>query len=561
MISKEKQTNRFECDVLVIGGGMAGFYAAIRANQKGLKVTITDKGTVGRSGFTPWANTFSIFDESLGDDPQEWIKAVQSKGEYLVNLAYFNMQIEDSLARYKELLNWGIVDSRPEEWDKTSSISSRKYLLGHDRRILMPKILKEADITMVQRVMITELLKDDKQIIGAIGFHMESSEIMLFSAKAVILCTGAGGYKAPGYPIHCSTFDGDAMAYNAGASIAGKDFMDFHFTGDINPWDVFQMEEEIFVNRIYPTKGPELEGPSVSIDPIFKIHKNAPPLNEFLPKEPPPKNPEDYRNKGKSLMPKLPKGNIVMGAATGLGVHKSEGIWPVNNECYSGIPGLYAAGDALASMICGAAYPSTGMGLSGSAVQGYRAGEAAAVFASQCNNSTVSSDSVTSASERMFAPLKSSRGFNPRWVNQVLLNTMAPYYILLVMEKKRLESTLNQIEFLQQNLVTRMKAKDNHELRLVHEVCNMTLNAEMKLRACLMRTESRGNHYRQDFPARNDKEWLAWILISKGKDSKMSLKKEPVPQKWQGNINEPYEKRYTLRFPGELEYLENVGGK
>ena len=100
-----------------------------------------------------------------------------------------------------------------------------------------------------------------------------------------------------------------------------------------------------------------------------------------------------------------------------------------------------------------------------------------------------------------------------------------------------------------------MKAKDNHELRLVHEVENMVLNAEMKLRACLMRTESRGNHYRQDFPARNDKEWLAWILISKEENGKMMLKKKEVPTEWKGNLQQPYEERYTLRFPGELEFL------
>ncbi|MEI6054690.1 MAG: FAD-binding protein [Lentisphaerota bacterium] len=554
---------RFESDVLVIGGGMAGFFAAIRAVEKGQKVVMVDKGTVGRSGFTPWANTFSIFDESLGDKSEDWIKGVQAKGEYLVNLDYFNMQIEDSLARYKELLKWGIVDERPE-WDKDSSISARKYLSGHDRRILMPKVLKEAGVTMVQRVMITDLLKSSDCVVGAIGFQIESNETMVFRAKATVLCAGAGGYKAPGYPIHCSTFDGDAMAYRAGASIAGKDFMDFHFTGDIHPWDVFGMEEEVFVNRIYPTKGPTDEGPCISIDPAFNIHKDAPPLTEFMPEEAPLPETTDPRNKGKSLMPKMPKGNIIMGAATGLGVHKSEGVWPVNKECFSGVPGLYAAGDALASMICGASYPTTGMGLAGSAVQGYRAGDAAATFALQCDKPTVATDIIDSISESIFAPLNASKGFNPRWVSQVLLNTMAPYYILLVMEKSRLESALTQIEFMQEHIVPRMRAKDHHELRLVHETGNMVLNAEMKLRACLMRTESRGNHYRQDFPARNDKEWLAWVLINRGSDGKMKLKKESVPDAWKGNLSQPYNERYPRRFPSELEFLgikEKSGGK
>ena len=50
----------------MIGGGMAGAFAAITAKAQGLKVTLVDKGVVGRSGATPWANTFSVFDEAAG---------------------------------------------------------------------------------------------------------------------------------------------------------------------------------------------------------------------------------------------------------------------------------------------------------------------------------------------------------------------------------------------------------------------------------------------------------------------------------------------------------------
>lgn len=546
-------------DVLVIGGGMAGFFAALRAVEKGQKVVMVDKGTVGRSGFTPWANTFCVFDESLGDRADHWIKGVQAKGEYLVNLDYFSMLIDDSLARYNELLQWGIVDTRPE-WDRESSMPARKYLAGHDRRLLLPKVLKKSGVTMIQRVMITELLQHDGRVVGGMGFHMDKDELIAFHAKATVMCTGAGGYKAPGFPIHGSTFDGDAMAYRAGASISGKDFMDFHFTGDIHPWDIFAMEEEVFVNRIYPTKGPTVEGLGIGIDPIFEVQAEAPPITEFMPEDLAPPDPLDHRSQGKSLMPKMPNGNIVMGAATGLGVHKSEGIWPVNNECFSGVPGLFAAGDALASMMCGAGYPTTGMGLAGSAVQGYRAGEAAAEFASQARMVPVSQTTLGRLRQDTMAPLGADRGFNPRWVNQILLNTMAPYYILLVMEKKRLESVLTQIEFIQDNVVPRIRAQDRHELRLAHEARNLVLNAEMKLRACLFRNESRGNHYREDFPARDDREWLAWVIISRDSDGKMDLRKHTVPAEWQGDLSQPYERRYPRRFPGELEFLRAKRG-
>ncbi len=68
-------------------------------------------------------------------------------------------------------------------------------------------------------------------------------------------------------------------------------------------------------------------------------------------------------------------------------------------------------------------------------------------------------------------------------------------------------------------------AEDIHDLRKAHEVKNMILNAEMKLRASLYRTESRGNHYREDYPDANDNDWLAWVVMQKGNDGSMQMEK------------------------------------
>jgi succinate dehydrogenase/fumarate reductase flavoprotein subunit len=71
-------------------------------------------------------------------------------------------------------------------------------------------------------------------------------------------------------------------------------------------------------------------------------------------------------------------------------------------------------------------------------------------------------------------------------------------------------------------------ADDLHELRQCHETANMVLNAEMKLRAALLRTESRGSHYREDYPERNDKDWLCWIKIRRAADGSMELVKHAI---------------------------------
>ena len=88
---------------------------------------------------------------------------------------------------------------------------------------------------------------------------------------------------------------------------------------------------------------------------------------------------------------------------------------------------------------------------------------------------------------------------------------------------------------------------------------NMLLNAEMKLRAALFRTESRGTHCREDFPLRDDPEWLCWVTLEKG-DGRMVPGKRPIPREWWPDLSAPYEERYPFRLPGEGEAGPPDGG-
>ncbi|MFT7002857.1 MAG: succinate dehydrogenase/fumarate reductase flavoprotein subunit, partial [Sulfurimonas sp.] len=72
-----------------------------------------------------------------------------------------------------------------------------------------------------------------------------------------------------------------------------------------------------------------------------------------------------------------------------------------------------------------------------------------------------------------------------------------------------------------------IKASDMHELRLAHETINMVISAEMKLKASLMRKESRCRHYRLDYPKMDNENWQAWINIYKDEDAKMAFEKQP----------------------------------
>jgi succinate dehydrogenase/fumarate reductase flavoprotein subunit len=96
------------------------------------------------------------------------------------------------------------------------------------------------------------------------------------------------------------------------------------------------------------------------------------------------------------------------------------------------------------------------------------------------------------------------------------------------------------------SLLNRTGTASYHE-----EVKNMALDAEMRLRASLYPKESRGTHFRQDYPRRDDPAWLAWVKVKKDTHGKIKVSKEPIPEKWWPDLAEPYEKRYPRMFPGE----------
>ncbi|MEJ2739058.1 MAG: FAD-binding protein, partial [Dehalococcoidia bacterium] len=237
---------------------------------------------------------------------------------------------------------------------------------------------------------------------------------------------------------------------------------------------------------------------------------------------------------------------------SGAGTSDSQtaGIWTIDTKCATSIPGLFAAGESCGTRYVGAVHTARGFGLTASAVTGARAGRNAAEYALGIDGPVPDREEIERAKRTIYEPLERKSGFSPRWVTQLLHNTMVPYFILHIKHKDRLQSALTIVEFLRDHLAPKLVAGNDHELRLAHETKNMVLNAEMMLRASLFRTESRGQHYREDCPRRDDPEWLAWIKI-KEEDGKMKAIKVPVPEKWWPDLSEPYEERYPSRFLGE----------
>jgi succinate dehydrogenase/fumarate reductase flavoprotein subunit len=157
---------------------------------------------------------------------------------------------------------------------------------------------------------------------------------------------------------------------------------------------------------------------------------------------------------------------------------------------------------------------------------------------------------VNTVKAAVCAPMLRTGGFSPAWVTQVLQGFMFPYFILYMKHESRLKPALSLVEFVNKHLVPMMKVNDAHEWRLAQETEHMALMAEMILKASLFRTESRGIHFREDYPRRDDPTWLAWTKVRE-ENGAITLYKQPVPKEWWPDLSAPYEERYPSALPLE----------
>jgi succinate dehydrogenase/fumarate reductase flavoprotein subunit len=533
----------FDADVLVIGGGIAATWAALKAKEAGAKVILVDKGTVGRSGKSPWFGITCHYDPKGSSTQEEW-KAVSLKGtEYICRQDYYKYFFENSKECWDTMTSWGV--------NKSSKV-------GHAG--LFRDVLLEAGVEIHERIMITDLIVKNGETVGAAGFPADEDKLVVFKAKAVLNCAGAGTFKGPGYAVGPVTFDGHMLGYRAGCEITGKEWGDFHTSQIKDPTATWGMD---FGQGLQDTDEPSGHPPAVA---AISVHAGNVPatraMNEGDDEGPSSgggnsrpsggdSRPSGGGGSGNDARPSM-DGPITMAGTTGMAEHHLDGIFPADDAFGCGIPGFYAAGDALGTAGSGL----LGSGSAVSASHGAAAGKIVAAYVKKRKQTKVSAADLTDIKERIFKFRKTEQGFSPRWVQQVMQGIMMPYYVLHVKTEDRLNAALTNILFIKDHFTTYLLANDAHELRLAHEVENMVLNAEMKLRASLFRTESRHFHYREDIPARDDENWLAWVII-KQVDGEMKLSKRMMPEDWYPDMSLAYEERYTRRFPNELEYIKS----
>jgi succinate dehydrogenase/fumarate reductase flavoprotein subunit len=219
-----------ETDVLVVGGGGAGFRAAIGARESGAKALLLSKGPLARCGATPMAGAdFTLDGRSLsrlgfpgapGDTEEKFFNDIVTQGYYLNNQKLVEQYIRSAPARLKELLDWGVkVNFSEERAIFTSGIGLMDALLNQARSV---------GVDMMEDTMLLDLLVQNGRIAGGLGLDVRTGDFLEIKAKAAVMATG-GWHKAfwPNTGMRDLSGDGIAMAHRAGAELGNMEFITF----------------------------------------------------------------------------------------------------------------------------------------------------------------------------------------------------------------------------------------------------------------------------------------------------------------------------------------------
>jgi succinate dehydrogenase/fumarate reductase flavoprotein subunit len=139
----------------------------------------------------------------------------------------------------------------------------------------------------------------------------------------------------------------------------------------------------------------------------------------------------------------------------------------------------------------------------------------------------VDQDEVRALKEKVFAPLHRAAGITPKEFIPKVQDAVGPVDYSVIKTESRMNEALTKVLDAQKDL-PQLKATDLHELARCLDAESMALEAEMFYRASMARTESRGFHLREDYPDRDDANWLKWIIVRKAGDE-MMLRTDDIP--------------------------------
>jgi succinate dehydrogenase/fumarate reductase flavoprotein subunit len=538
-----------DTDVLVIGGGAGGLLAALSAKRHGppgTRVTIVDSWMVGRTGHTAFSNAWTIV-AFPDDDIDGILREIVAGNDGIADQVMVRESLADSYARFKDFEAMGMVFSRDEQ-----GAYKRRPTRGLDiARVLYPEggglefswklrlALEREGVQIVDRVFITGLMGGGTgRITGATGVNSRTGAFHVIKARSTIVATNAITFRS-GF-VRDITGTGTLLAYKAGAALRNAEFSyvrpgtpKFYFEGI-----TFAIQEgarwtnakgEAFMAGYEPEWADEADVPRIARAMAIEHMKGNTPL--YLDMSGIPEHLRDYFIQSKvqwmdnffrklgeeaktDMFGKTPY--YAMNQMTKMGVR-------TGSDCRSDVPGLLAAG--LAQAGCANHFAGFHIGLC--VGNGWIAGRSAVQDLDSTPVPKLDTAEVQALHDEANAPLDTSSKAESDRILRDLQAVMFSWDTGILKSPGRLQAAFEKIEALEDDFKT-ISAPHTHELVRLKETEAMLLAARFILGASLYRTESRLSHFRDDYEARDDDNWLVWVDISETANGP-SFVKTPIP--------------------------------
>ncbi len=577
-----------EHDVVVVGAGGAGLWAAIEASAQGASVGLVCKSLLGKAHTVMAEGGIAAAMASVDpeDSWQTHFRDTMRGGKMLNHWRMAQIHAQESPDRVRELESWGaLFDRTPDgtvlqrpfgghRWRRLCHVGDRTGLemirTLQDRAVHM-------DIPVYMECTLTHLLKDGDRIAGVFGYWRESGRFVLFKAKSVILATGGIGMA---YKITSNSWeytgDGMNMAYDAGAELVDMEFVQFHPTGMIWPPGVIGIlvtegvrgdggvlknsEGERFMFRYIPEmfrsetaeteeeaerwlardktarRPPELLTRDVVARAILnevKEGRGSEHGGVYLDIS---HKPSDYVKK------KLPSMYVQFLELADVDITQQPmEVGPTTHYMMGGVrvdpesaattvPGLFAAGEAAAGLH--GANRLGGNSLSDLLVFGRRAGLGAVEYARGLDSEPkVYSEEIQRAAGEMLQPFERSTGEDPYAIHRDLREIMQQY-VGIIRTEADLRTGLERLAELKER-AAHVKVESSRLYHpgwhLTRDLTSMITSSEAIALSALERKESRGAHTRADFPD-SDPELGKGNTVVYRQGDHMKVKFVPLPE-------------------------------
>ncbi|PNQ99863.1 pyridine nucleotide-disulfide oxidoreductase (plasmid) [Azospirillum argentinense] len=487
-----------EADVLVLGGGPAGTWAAIAAATAGARTILADKGFCGTSGATAASGTTLWY---VDPDPAKRAAAKAAReglGGHLADHGWMDRVLDRTHAAVGQLADWGYPFPRDADGrDRRVSVQGPEYMR------LMRRRVKQAGVTILDHCPALELLVDDGgAVAGAAGVRRQKGGRWAVRAKAVVIATGGCAFLSKALGCNVLTGDGLLMAAEAGADLSGMEFSNAYAIAPafgsvtktlLYQWASFTRADGAVIPGAASKGGRSVIARVLATEPVYaRLDRAEPELraamrqaqpNFFLPFDRVGIDPFTQR---------FPVTLRLEGTVRGTG-----GLRLVDERCATAVPGLFAAGDAATrEPICGGFTGGGSHNAAWAMSSGHWAGQGAADHARALGNGarTLRRAGGTGLREGRGAAIDAGA------LTRAVQAEVFPYDINYFRTEEGLTGALARLDRLWSDAAGAAPSSADDSLR-VREAAAMLATARWMYRSALARTESRGMHRRLDHAA------------------------------------------------------------